>query len=229
MLTRTRLTALLGTVAVGLALSASLDLGPDSAANAADGVKIDPNALGINGPAAGGTTTGADPWGGQGSGDMLPPGQDGAPATPVMIESVDNSDDGAFKHEFLTSGAIVRQAYQSSYDQDVTVTYRLQWQGDAGWVNVPDAAPVTKTATIGQGVSWAMGAASWTLPLSYTDLPDTDYRVTNTATWSGTTGDAKGFELATKTITPQDVQPAVRCSNDELTCSENQTEGYLTV
>lgn len=230
MLARTRFTALLGTIAAGLALGAALDLGPETAANAEDGVKIDPLALGITGPAGGGSVTGDGQFDGSGDfGGILPAGQTGQPASPVMIASVDKADDGAFKHEFLTSGAIVRQAYQSDYDQDVKVTYDLQWQTASGWVDVPDAAPITKTATIGRGVSWAMGDASWTLPLSYTDLPDTDYRVTYTATWYGTTGDAKGFDLGSKTITPKDVQPAVSCLNQELTCSENQTEGYLTV
>jgi hypothetical protein len=53
--------------------------------------------------------------------------------------------------------------------------------------------------------------------------------VTFTATWYGTTGDAKGFELATRTINPKEVGQAVHCQNDELTCSENQTDGYVTV
>ena len=82
---------------------------------------------------------------------------------------------------------------------------------------------------MGEGIGLALAGAGWVLPLKYTDLPDTDYRVTFTATWYGTTGDAKGFELATMTITPKDVQPAVRCHDDELTCAENQAEGYVTV
>jgi hypothetical protein len=226
-----RATALLGSIAAVLAISATLDLGPESSANAADGVKIDPLALGISGPAGGRSAQGTDPFDGQPSeqNPFMPTGQTGDDLPPVMIESDEKNDDGAFKHAFFTSGAVVRQAYQSDYEQDVTVTYDLQWLTASGWVDVPDATPVQRTTTVGRGEAWALDAASWVLPLSYTDLPDTEYRVTYTAAWYGTTGDAKGFELAQKTIDPKDVQPAVRCGNQELTCSENQAEGFVIV
>jgi hypothetical protein len=227
-----RVVALLGSVAALVAVTAALDLGPESAADADEGVKIDPLALTLRGPASDGVA-GADQFDGQDSatdGDpLLPDGQTVDVAVPVMIQSLEKDDDGAFQHEFVTTGAFVRQAYQSAYQQDVTVTYHLQWLTDSGWADVPDAAVVQKTATVAQDETDALGAAAWVLPLKYTDLPDTSYRVSYTATWYGTTGDAKGFELATRTIGPKDVGPAVQCKNVELTCSEDQADGYVTV
>jgi hypothetical protein len=226
-----RLAVLLASVGAVVAVTAALDLGPESAADADEGVKVDPLALAITGPAGGQSVSGSDQFDGQPADDdpFMGSGQNAAATTPVMIASGEKNDDGAFKHVFFTSGAVVRQAYQSEYEQDVTVTYQLQWLTDSGWTAVPDAAPVQRTATMAQGQAMALGDASWVLPLKYTDLPDTSYRVVYTATWYGTTGDAKGFELATKSITPKDVQPAVRCQNDELTCSEDQADGYVTV
>jgi hypothetical protein len=227
-----RALAVIGSFAAVVALSAALDLGPESAANASEGVKLDPMALTLRGPVDT-SVTGDDQFDGQsgpeGDDPISGTGHTVGTTVPVMIESREKNDDGAFEHVFYTSGAVVRQAYQSAYQQDVTVTYQLEWLTKDGWAAVPDAAAVQRTATMSQGEAAALGEASWTLPLKYTDLPDTSYRVTFTATWYGTTGDAKGFELATRTINPKDVGPAVHCQNDELTCSENQADGYVTV